>query len=264
MQTPINPETLDYPGITPQIREAIRVHVCAEFPREACGYVHRTHGYIPCENVAEDPTKDWRFNAETQELCAMDDDVLYIIHSHPYEISGPMVWDRNEGPSYTDMRQQIATGKPWGLAIVVNGHMQSLWFWGNDNVEVPYEGRPFVSGIFDCYALARDWMRREKGIELPVFPRGNLSWESGKELFTRDIWEKAGFEVVSPHELQTGDAFLAAIHTNRSQATYPNHCGVYVGRGLVLHHLYNRLSCTVPGNVWFRYMTIGLRHVAGK
>jgi len=45
------------------------------------------------------------------------------------------------------------------------------------------------------------------------------------------------------------------------RAPVPNHAGVYIGDGLMLHHLYNRLSSRdVYGGYWQECTRIVLRH----
>lgn len=108
----------------------------------------------------------------------------------------------------------------------------------------PYEGRPYKLGVFDCYTLVRDWMKRERNIEmeylterreaiLQEFATAN-AFLSNTEM---DKWER----VVRP---APGDGILFALSQNGEFASgTPNHCGVYLGEGRFLHHFANRVSC---------------------
>ena len=60
-------------------------------------------------------------------------------------------------------------------------------------------------------------------------------WEKGFNYFD-DLFESYGFtEVDSP---KIGDALIFKVFSN-----VPNHCGVYIGEDMFLHHAVNRLSC---------------------
>lgn len=103
----------------------------------------------------------------------------------------------------------------------------------------PIIGRPFVHGVWDCYGLIRDWYRQERGIELPNFERADGWWEQGENLYI-DNYAAAGF-VAHDAELQPGDVILMQY-----QASVVNHAGVYIGDGMMLHHLYGQSARVVP------------------
>lgn len=95
-------------------------------------------------------------------------------------------------------------------------------------------GRKFIHGMTDCYGFVRDWYQQELGIELPNYNRTDGWWNEGANLYI-DNFEHAGFYQVD--DLQVGDVIVMQIN-----ATVPNHAGVYLGDGLIGHHLYGRLS----------------------
>ncbi|WP_196244185.1 NlpC/P60 family protein, partial [Xenorhabdus bovienii] len=58
-------------------------------------------------------------------------------------------------------------------------------------------------------------------------------------------------------ELQVGDVIIMQI-----QSSEPNHAGVYIGDGLMLHHMYGQLSHRVPySGYWQERTIITLRHM---
>lgn len=69
-----------------KILAAIRQHVAAEYPNEACGVIIETgkqQRYIPCKNIADKPTDYFT-------LCPLDyaaaetlGEVIMVVHSHP-------------------------------------------------------------------------------------------------------------------------------------------------------------------------------------
>ena len=118
-------------------------------------------------------------------------------------------------------------------------------------------GRQFHYGTVDCYSLVRDYYREEFGIELPNVARPNDFWEHGIDLYGKH-YAKAGFQLLDllPHDWQRGDVVLMAI-----MSEVPNHAGVIVEPGKILHHLYGRLSTIEDYKGIWRNTTVGVyRH----
>lgn len=69
---------------------------------------------------------------------------------------------------------------------------------------------------------------------------GGLQWNDGVSNLYTEGFPEAGFVAVGTDaELQTGDVILMQI---RSKNGVPNHAAIYLGDGLILHHLHGRLS----------------------
>jgi len=108
----------------------------------------------------------------------------------------------------------------------------------------PYEGRPYQLGQFDCYSLVRDWMARERGIEMA--PLTDSPARLANQMLTDgafvtnpeiDRWERVAIP-------QVGDGILFAMTQDDGHTPgAANHAGVYLGDGRFLHHFANRLSC---------------------
>ena len=71
-----------------------------------------------------------------------------------------------------------------------------------------------------------------------------------------DNFRDAGFEPTSEPP-QVGDVALMQVCSSKV-----NHCGIYLGAGLMLHHLSNRLSKTEPFNRWRKHVRMIVRRVA--
>jgi len=240
-----------------EIETAIASHALAEFPREACGVVTPA-GYRPLRNVAPDPEDAFDCAGELAELQVEGLEILALVHSHPHR---PPERPACEGPSEEDMRQQLAMGVPWGLVLTDGVNCRPTLWWGPGVPIPPLEGRDFrhgpsgSDGRGDCYALIKDWYQLERGITLPEFPRDERWWEDRKDLYVRGF-AGAGFERIGFEELQPGDVVLAHVLSDQV-----NHGGIYVGNGLVLHHLAGKLSRTEPIGRWRQLVTYALRHV---
>jgi proteasome lid subunit RPN8/RPN11 len=229
---------------------AINAHAELEYPRECCGLIIVVRGrekYIPCRNVAVGtehfvlPAEDFA-EAETQGA------IMAVVHSHP---------DAAASPSQADLVACEESGVPWHIVRVdgVDGAPRALDLvtFEPSGYQAPLVGRTFSHGVLDCYALIRDWYRQVRGIALPDFPRPDDWWNDGhSDLYTAGF-TTAGFVMLGDGEpLQKGDVILMQI---RSDNGVPNHGGVYIGDGLLLHHQYGLLSTRDVYGGYFQEVT---------
>jgi proteasome lid subunit RPN8/RPN11 len=228
--------------------KSIQAHAQAEYPNESCGLLVGGQ-YMPMNNISDTPRDNF---AMSRVAWPLSDNVQAVIHSHT---------NGNPDPSLADMEGQKSCGIPWGLLTVdQSGHASTPYFWG-DSVDIDYIGRTWRHGPTgtdnggDCYALIRDWYRREKSVLLPDFSR-DPSWiENGDDFFVKNF-AALKFDQISESQIQMGDIFLMAINSGGVS----NHCGIYLGSGLGLHHLMNRLSRTDPLPNWRKFITHWLRY----
>lgn len=222
---------------------AAKAHARAEFPKESCGFI-AGGVYHPCTNEAGTPEEHFRIAPEAM----LGHDIEAIVHSHP---NGPIY------PSAHDMRQQIVTDVPWIIVPLNAETFDELVIWGDTLPPAPLLERPFVWGVFDCYALVRDYYAQEHGLILPPVPREDGYWERGEDLYG-DYLKTIGFQTIDYTEARPGDGFLVNLSPARSPV--PTHAGVLVEGGLVLHHLPNRLSRREPAGLWARGADRWVRH----
>ena len=215
-------------------------HCKSVYPEEGCGFILE-NAFIPCDNVAADKVKN--FKIDLKEFAKYNSDIKAIIHSHA---NYPHI-------SKHDMITQKNLEIPFGVVFLKNGALDKLAFFG-DQIK-PYEllNREFIHGIFDCYALMRDW-HRLNGRMIKDYPRENLWWETEPSML-EDLCNDAGFYHID-EEPKVGDIIFMKV-----LADVTNHSAVYLGDGLLLHHLYGRLSRREPVVRWRKYITGYLRYL---
>lgn len=241
------------------LQESFREHAKSQYPLEACGLVVGGK-FVPTPNIAEDPANHFRIDGRLLVAAYRAPGGLQaILHSHP---------DGVHHPSEADMRSQAATAVPWGVAVTHRGQCSTIRWWGPGVPKAPLEGRTYVTGIQDCYGLARDYYETHFGIVLPDYPRRSEMWLQNQSLF-EDFVHNHCFEVTEPRR---HDAVLMRVRTEKV-----NHCGIYLGDDRMLHHPWVRLSTVQPLTMWGKYVAgyyrlkeladetdLPLRHLGGE
>src|SRR5471030_1459183 len=156
------------------IISALLAHAEQTYPAECCGLViqnGRKQTYRPCANTA--PAASEQFRIDPQEYSAAEDAgvIVAVAHSHP---------DATTQPSQLDLAQCDLLQLPWIIASWPEGDIREIM--PTEGIK-PLEGRSFVHGIWDCYAIVRDWYRLEHGIDLPNFERSDGWWDRGENLY---------------------------------------------------------------------------------
>ena len=125
-------------------------------------------------------------------------------------------------------------------------------------------GRPFVQGKTDCFSIWRDIYRETARIEMFNYARPNDCWLYGMNPYEEN-YKQEGFVALADidlKDLEILDVFLIAIPDARNPTkVITNHCAVYVGQGMVIHHPYQRRSVKVPYRGALKNFTVKvLRH----
>ncbi|SMG00326.1 Phage tail assembly protein [Burkholderia singularis] len=233
--------------------DAIRAHAVRAYPRECCGLVVVARGrerYVECSNAA---TGGDHFILPAQEFADAEEmgAVVAVVHSHP---------DAPAEASDADRAACEASGLTWHIVEVRQRDGGAVEATDMETIEpagyqVPLVGRMFAHGVLDCYTLIRDWYRQEREIVLRDFARRDDWWSQGGDLYMQH-YRDAGF-VALPEgaPLERGDVILMQV-----RAPVPNHAGVYLDDGTMLHHLYGRLSSRdVYGGYWREITRLILR-----
>lgn len=240
-----------------------QMYQCAlkNYPNEACGLLVQTtekkYRFVEARNRSENP--EATFVMHDADVLKAEDlgDVVAIWHSHT---------DCSNEASDADKAGCEATGVPWFILSITRNFDEDIeaeYRFSDMNVitpngfAMPYLGRPYVFGVFDCWMLCRDYLKREFDVSL----NANLHLHvPGWYVLTYDIlgenYKNEGLVRLQPgSEPMNGDIFFMQY------GRMPDHCAVYIGDGMIMHHQIDRLSCrTIYGGMYEKHTTHHLRH----
>lgn len=224
-------------------RSKALAHALAEMPKEACGLVVIVKGrerYIPCKNLAPNATDMFILDPEDYAKAENLGEITEVFHSHPVTVAAPSEADRTACES---------SGLPWVICNPVNDTWAELTPCG---FKAPLIGREYTWAVADCWTLIRDWYI-ENNILLPDWPRPADPKEFENNPIFDECWATAGFSLIDEEEeLKRGDALLMRINSKGL-----DHCAVYIGDNMILHHLAGRLSSRdiYGGGGWYETIT---------
>lgn len=249
----------------------IMAHAQEGYPNEICGVVVSTikgEQYVRCVNKSKDPTEE--FSMCEDSYCDAEElgDVVGIVHSHPDGTTRPSshdiaVMSRNrEVELMVDPDSQPI---PWHIVSWPEGDYRQII----PEVETKILDRPFVHGVWDCWATCEAYYTRYHGLEFPRYDRKDRWWEEKETTsFYEECHEAAGFYRVDG-DPRPGDLVIMQI----GRSYHPNHAGVYLGeidefegrkvfgKTLMLHHMYGKKSdIIVYGGQWHQRTRMILRH----
>lgn len=202
-------------------------HLKADCSKESCGLVVIIKGrerYWPCKNLSADKEQ---FVLDPLDWAAAEDagEIMAVVHSHPFS---------SVQPSQADLISCEKSQLPWHIYAP---HADQWHEFKPSGYKAPLIGRKWVWAISDCWTLVRDWYQEEWQLELPDWERPVSFAEFEAAPMFDGCWESAGFVEVELKDMQPGDALLMALENSKL-----NHCAIYLGDQLILHHVRGRLS----------------------
>ena len=244
--------------LSAKLKKSIHLHAAEMYPEECCGVIVNKE-YIRCRNISQQ--KD-SFEIHHEDLANAEDlgEIQAYVHSHP---------DATTRASDLDLHQIELHQKPWVICAYPD---LDFALYEPCGYTFPLIGRNYHHGWQDCFAIVRDFYRRELSINIPDFERVDRWWESAENAsLYLDNFGKAGF--VEVNNMQYGDVLLCRIgrteHVNHAVIWLGDH-GILkseqsapcVGSALILHHPYERKSVReIFGQQWQERVAKVVRHV---
>ena len=110
----------------------------------------------------------------------------------------------------------------------------------------------FVPLVFDCVSFVRDYYKQTFNLEYPMFPRKVEHIREGLNI-VNEYCLANGF-IKSQAPIPNSVVVMTLLGSE-----YPNHVGVYLGKGIMLHQLVGRVSCReVYGGYWEKHTNMFL------
>jgi cell wall-associated NlpC family hydrolase len=218
-----------------------------EHPKEACAFVIDGK-LVQVVNHSSTPTDTFELSIQDSALQLK---AQAFLHSHP---NGSL------SPSSLDMISQKSANLPFGIVTCTVDSCSIPVFLSDANLAIPLLERKFIHGIFDCYSLIRSYYFQKKNITIPDFARDNKWWDAPPDTY-QDLYlknfEKANFKAIpKTEELKEGDVILM----NLMSGSIVSHAAIYLGNGLILHHLNDRISREDHAPSWKKFFHTVVRY----
>jgi cell wall-associated NlpC family hydrolase len=221
--------------------EAAAAHARDRYPLEASGLWIENAGGVSFRPYGQGTRGGFRMAPAEWLDAEARGAIRGVFHSHP---------DAPPVPSPADAAAMAAWGLPWVIMSVPS--MEATEYAPAEGPR-PLLGRTFGYGGDDCFGLIRGYYGR-LGVALPDFPREQGWEERGLSLYL-DNYEGCGFAPAEDGP-RAHDVLLMQVHS-----PVPNHGAIFLGGGLMLHHINARLSATaVYGDFYRKATTHILRH----
>jgi proteasome lid subunit RPN8/RPN11 len=211
--------------INEQTKQLIKEHALENPKIECCGLIKQDQTIIRCVNRSESPEDSFIIKEDSMP------DILAFYHSH---VDGPF--------SEAD---KVMSEKSQTNAVLYSIATDSFDFYKPVGYQPPYENRPYLLSILDCYTLVMDYYKRELGVILPEIENVlrvkevdwvNVTKDSENFHFLITHFKNNGFIEVS------GPQKHDVIITSWGHIKGAIHSIIYLGNERILHHPAYELS----------------------
>jgi len=224
-------------------------HILECYPQEGCGLLIG-EDFIPLENEHPEPANNFSLSEKDSFKVMQAGKDAILMHSHTMD----KFTDDPRIPSYEDMVGQKNTGIEWGIVHCDGENVSEALCFGKPKKD-DLEGRSYITNVYDCFTLARDYYWQEYKIDFGIHPRP-ANWEEWNQHYIEQNYKDVGFYQLEKGEpYKKGDIALFSIAAN-----YINHIGVILDGDIFIHHLYNKKSCKDSLSRWHRQLTKVLRY----
>ena len=232
--------------LSDKLKKELKEQSLKESTKECCGLFVENKGikYIPLANKSNDEEGSFAIDYVQLQEAEKAGKIIGIFHSHlegDFSVVDKHIAEKRNLVSviYKIKEDEFEIYKPIGL-------------------EIPYCGRTFVLGVFDCFTLIQDYYARELNIIIPDSKHKNryrLDLEDD-EMNCPDCMDSLnhflnnGFQKVSTPKKHD-------VLCNRyGGMKFPTHGLIYLGGNKVLHQSILRPSCIEDYSEQFKKLTM--------
>ncbi len=216
--------------LSPEYQAQIRQLASSSPDKEICGLV-LDNGLYPCVNVDKMPDKYFKIAYSEIKQAAETGKIQGVYHSH----------SSGDDFSTPDIYISERTGLPYFLYVNKSDLFKEHIPQG---LEIPYLGRPFLLGVFDCLILAMDYYKKELNIIVKDIVdefrfEGDWTKHPANVAYQHILYNHLltqGF--VEVKKLKKHDLILVKAPGFRT----PIHCAIYLGDNKILHHPRDKYS----------------------
>lgn len=222
--------------------DAVLAHASDCHPLECCGVV-AGGAYRRLTNLSARPGH-FVMDMRGYIRIARRERIETICHSHVG--AGP-------APSDLDRAGCEQTGLPWLIVSWPDGDHRRI---EPNGWTPPLTGRPWQWGSQDCFGLVRDGLQHYAGIAIPDIVREWGFWD--RHDLIDEQFAAAGFR-----ETEEEPRHLDVLAMRVGSRNFPNHLGLFLEPGIVLHQLLGRPSVRQPYDDTLQRLTVRrFRHEA--
>ena len=240
-----------------QIKQNIKKHAFDEAPNECCGILLQNEEkkgleIFKCKNSSANKAHHFLISPGDYLRASEKGKILAFYHSHDSEESSFSEHDKLQSEQHNVKFILYCTKK------------NSFHEYKPEKYASPYVGRDFELGVNDCLTLAIDYYKKECGIKIKNYYR-DRNWFIENPDSYQEHYKEEGFTQVLGGPLTKKDLPEMKKHDGVMMKylgkDFPTHGAVYLGDGLILHHLINCYSRIEPYNGVFLDRTVGIfRH----
>ncbi|MEK6883336.1 MAG: Mov34/MPN/PAD-1 family protein, partial [Nanoarchaeota archaeon] len=141
--------------LTEENKLQIKEHALRENPNECCGLFIENMGVLELENKSKTPAESFIIDYNTLKKAEKYGRIKGFYHSHPED-------------EFSNIDNLISE-KRMLSSVIYKIKEDSFSVYNPVGLEIPYVGREFVMGIFDCFTLVQEYYLRERNIKIPDF-----------------------------------------------------------------------------------------------
>ena len=231
-------------------QQFIKSHAHAEFPKECCGLI-LSNDIVKCENVAAN--KEKQFIIDSSIVQKYKNEIVAAYHSHPNE------------PNFS--QSDIYISEKLNISYVLyDCKSEKFNEYTPRGTTIPYEGRPFLNGVFDCIELVREFYREKLNISITGQPDHPYRYFFHKWITEESKKQHGGTPCVQKFLLDNGFIEVEKprqydiLTMTSSLIPAPINLAIYLKNNTILHYHRNMSRIDIYSNYFKKFTDKVFRH----